>query len=153
MVCTPPALLLLPPVSYWRETPKNPSYSIGPVELLFHLVFFSTFEDLNLPIHGPVEDARVLKLYKPSPIPCLYVAPVANMVGRVPLLPLYLAGNTTPTIPHKFSKHKGSGFPMGCTNTAAVDGRRGTNVYEAIRTWQATPGWSDSEGDCPEEGR
>ncbi len=73
---------------------KSPSesYRIGPDDLLFHLVFFSTFEDLNLPTHGPMEDAAVLKLYKPSPTPCLYVAPVANMVVRVPLLPLYLAG-------------------------------------------------------------
>jgi hypothetical protein len=44
---------------------------------------------------------------------------------------LYLAGNPAPTIPHKFSKHKGSGFPMGCADTADADGRRGSNVYEA----------------------
>jgi hypothetical protein len=29
-----------------------------------------------------------------------------------------------------FSKHKGSGIPIGSANTAAVDGRRGSNVYE-----------------------
>ena len=44
-------------------------------------VLFSTFEELILPIHGPMEDAGVIKLYNPSPIPCLNVAPVANMVG------------------------------------------------------------------------
>jgi hypothetical protein len=44
-------------------------------------VLFSTFEELILPIHGLMEDAGVIKLYNPSPIPCLYVAPVANMVG------------------------------------------------------------------------
>ncbi len=43
--------------------PKNPSYKIGPDYLLFNLVFFSTFEELNLPIHRPMEDAEVLKLY------------------------------------------------------------------------------------------
>jgi len=43
--------------------PKNPSYKIGPDDLLVNLVFFSTFEELNLPIHGPMEDAGVLKLY------------------------------------------------------------------------------------------
>jgi hypothetical protein len=87
------------------------------------------------------EDAGVLKLYEPSPrnpTPCLYVAPVANMVGRDPLFPLYLAGNSTPTIPHKLSKHKGSGFPimMGCaaSDTAAADGRRGNNVHE-VNQW------------------
>ena len=86
------------------------------------------------PIHGPMEDAEVIKLYDPSPIPCLYVAPVANVLGRVPLIPLFLAGNSTPTIPHKFSKHKGSAFPMGSADTANADGRRGSNVYE-VNHW------------------
>ncbi len=53
------------------------------------------------------------KLYEPFPTPYLYVAPAANMVGRVPLIPLFLAGNSTPTIPHKCSQHKRSGFPAG----------------------------------------
>jgi hypothetical protein len=61
----------LRPTGLWQ--PKNPSYKIGPDDLLFNLVFFSTFEELNLPIHGPMEDAGVLKLYEPGPIPCLYV--------------------------------------------------------------------------------
>ena len=77
---------------------------------------------------------RTLELYDPSPIPCLNVAPVANVQGRVPLIPLFLAGNSTPTIPHKFSKHKGSGFPIGSADTADADGRRGSNVYE-INPW------------------
>ena len=42
--------------------PKNPSYKIGPDDLLFNLVFFSTFEGLQLPIYGPMEDAGVIKL-------------------------------------------------------------------------------------------
>ncbi len=85
-------------------------------------------------MHGPMEDAGMLKLYERGPIPCLYVAPVDHMVGRVPLIPLFLAGNSTPTIPHKLSKHKGSVFTMGCADTAASDGRRGSNVYE-VNTW------------------
>ncbi len=46
-------------------------------------VLFRTFNELILPIHGPMEDAGVIKHYNrdPSPIPCLNVAPVANMVG------------------------------------------------------------------------
>ena len=44
------------------------------------------------------------------------------------------AGNSTPTIPHKFSKHRSSLFPMGCADTAASDGRCGSNVYE-VNTW------------------
>ena len=42
-----------------------------------------TFEELTLPFKGPMEDAGVVKLYEPSPTPCLYVAPVQNMVGSI----------------------------------------------------------------------
>ena len=85
-------------------------------------------------IKGPMEDSGVIKLYEPSPTPCLYVAPAENMVGRVPLMPLFLAGNSTPTIPHLYSKRKDTGFPMGCADAAAVDGRRGSNIYE-VNPW------------------
>ena len=81
-----------------------------------------------------MEDSGFVKLYEPSPTPCLYVAPVENMVGRVPLTPLFLAGNATPTIPHMYTKRKDSGFPMGCADVAAADGRRGSNVYE-VNPW------------------
>ena len=56
------------------------------------------------------------------------------MVGRVPLIPLFLAGNSTPTIPHKYNKHKSSGFPAGSCDTAAADGKQGSNVYE-VNQW------------------
>jgi hypothetical protein len=76
-------------------------------------------------------------LFEPSPTPYLYVAPAVNMVGRVPLIPLFLAGNSNPTIPHKYSKHKNSGFPMGSSDTAAQDGWRDSNVtvYMASSAW------------------
>jgi hypothetical protein len=52
---------------------------------------------------------------------------------------VFLAGNSIPTIPHKFSKHKGSVtsvFPFGCADSTTSDGRRGSNVtvYE-VNTW------------------
>ncbi len=64
-----------------------------------------------------MEDARVtvvkLRLYEPSPIPCLNcdVAPAEDMVGRVPLILLFLAGNATLTIPHVYSTLKDPGLP------------------------------------------
>jgi hypothetical protein len=114
--------------------PKNRTNKTGPDDIVFTLVFFSTFEELKLPIEGPMEDAGVIKLYEPSPTPCLYVADVQNMVGRALLMPLFLAGNSTPTIPHIFSKSKDSGFPNGCADAAATDGWLGTNVYE-VNPW------------------
>jgi hypothetical protein len=119
-----------------RSLPKNSNYNYGPDDLCYTLVFFNTFEVLDLPIKGPMEDAGEVKLYKPSPTPCLYVAPspAENMVGKVPLIPCFLAGNSTPTIPRKFSKHRDSGFPFGCADSAAVDARLGSNVYE-VNQW------------------
>ena len=114
--------------------PKDKRCHAGPDDIRYTLVFFSTFEELNLPMKGPMEDSGVVKLYEPSPTPCLYVGPAELMVGRVPLLPLYLAGNATPTIPHMFSKRKEAGFPFGCADAAALDGRRGSNIYE-VNPW------------------
>ena len=121
--------------------PKNRTYKTGPDDIECTLVFFSTFEELTLPFKGPMEDAGVVKLYKPSPTPCLYVGPAELMVGRVPLIPLFLAGNSTPTIPHMFGKRKKTGFPFGCADAAALDGRRGSNVYE-VNPWL----WSFGRG-------
>jgi hypothetical protein len=64
---------------------------------------------------------------------CLYVAPSENMVGRIPLILLSLAGSTTPTIPRIYSKHKDSRFPMGCAD-AVVLRLDGINVYE-VKPW------------------
>ncbi len=112
----------------------------GPDDIGFHLVFFSAFEELNLPISWPMESAGVTKLYEPFPTLCLYATPAACMVGRVPMIPLFLAGNSTPIIPHKYSQHKRSGFPVGSCDTAAADGRRGSNVYE-VNAWLWQFGW------------
>ncbi len=35
---------------------------------------------------------------------------------------------------HQYSQHKRSGFPVGSCDTAAGDGRRGSNVYE-VNQW------------------
>ncbi len=50
-----------------------------------------------------MEDAGVVKLYEPSPTPCLHVAPAQNMVGRVPLMgpiPCFLGKLNSNHSPH-----------------------------------------------------
>jgi hypothetical protein len=42
---------------------------------------------------------------------------------------LHTCGGQTLTIPHMFCKRKDSGFPFGCADTAAAEGRRGNNAY------------------------
>ena len=78
---------------------RHPSQPGHPV-----LAFFSTFEDLDLPGSGPMESKCIRKFYDPSPTPILYVGPISNVLGRVPLLSLFLHGNSTPTIPHQLSE-------------------------------------------------
>jgi hypothetical protein len=93
-------------------------------------------QDVDPDLHKRMNKAGagVVKLYEFPPPHCLYVAPAESMVGTMFLLiplflagiPLFLAGNTTPTIPHVYNKRKDSGFPMGCADAAALDGGRGT---------------------------
>ena len=91
--------------------PKRTIDTYGPDDMRVDLVLFSTFEDLDLPGSGPMEARGVRKYYDPSPTPILYVGPIANMLGRVPLMPLFLHGNSTPTIPHRLRHLQRSKFP------------------------------------------
>jgi hypothetical protein len=59
-----------------------------------------------------------------------------------------------------FSKSKDSGFPYGCADAAATDGRRGSNVYE-VKPWlwqfgrvkpHLGPGRPDHRRDLRKEG-
>ena len=84
-----------------------------------------------------MEAVEVQKLYEPSPTPILYVGLVTNVLGRVPLMPLFLQGNSTPTIPHLLRQHRSSRFPHGLPDAADESGRKGSNVYEINRwLWQ-----------------
>ena len=60
----------------------------------------------------------VQKLYKASPTPILYVGLAADVLGRAPLMPLFLLGNSTPTISHQLRQHRSARFPQGLTDAA-----------------------------------
>ena len=59
-----------------------------------------------------------------------------DVLGRVPLMPLFLLGNSTPTIPHELRKHWREKFPYGAADAADASGtgKRGSNVYE-VNQW------------------
>ena len=65
--------------------------------------------------YGPDD---IQKLYEPSPTPIPYVGLVAGVLGRVPLMLLFLLGNSTPTIPHQLRQHRGARFPHGLAYAA-----------------------------------
>ena len=74
-------------------------------------------------------DLATTKLYEQPPTLILYVGPCDLILGRVPLLPLFIKGNTTATIPHKLRHINGSTFQFVTADAAAADGSRGSNVY------------------------
>ena len=76
-------------------TARVDRYNNSPDDIPLDLVFFSAFEDLRLRITGTMESNGIRKLYEPSPVPTLYVGKVEDILGRVPLFPCFLDGNTT----------------------------------------------------------
>jgi hypothetical protein len=98
------------------------------------LVFFSPFEELCLRTAGIMESKGIHRVYEPSPVPTLYVGRVEDLLGRVPLIPCFLDGNATSTIPHKYSGRQRDAFECGCADGAGPTTRRGSHVYE-INTW------------------
>ena len=50
------------------------------------------------------------------------------------MMPLFLLGNYTPTIPHQLRLHLGARFPHRLADAADELGRKGSNVYE-INQW------------------
>ena len=113
--------------------PKPAMDTYGPNNIRVDLVLFSTFEDLDLG-SGPMEARGIRKCYDPSPTPILYVGPISNVLGRVPLMPLFLHSNSTPTIPHELRHLQRSKFPHGCADAADESGRKGSNVYD-VNQW------------------
>ena len=81
-----------------------------------------------------MEANQVRKLYEPLPTPVLYVSPVSNLLWRVPLMPLFLSGNSTPTIPHQLRHLQHSKFPHGSADALDESGKKGSNVYE-VNQW------------------
>ena len=59
---------------------------------------------------------------------------VEDLLGRVPLIPCFLDGNATSTIPHKYSSRQRDAFECCCADGAGPNSRRGSHVYE-INTW------------------
>ena len=81
----------------------------------------------------------VRKLYEPSPVPTFYVGRIEDLFGLAPLIPCFLDGNTTSTIPHKYASRQKTAFECGCADGLGLASRRGSHIYE-IDTWLWTFG-------------
>jgi hypothetical protein len=66
------------------------------------LVYFSTFEPIDLKPDSIMQRAGVTMLYDSASnprLPCLYICPVTNVLGRAPLIPFFIGCTLHPTIP------------------------------------------------------
>ena len=63
--------------------------------------------------------------------PCLFICPVANVLGRAPLIPCFIGGNRHPTIPHSFRNDPRLGDASADTQR---DRGNGSRLYE-VNIW------------------
>ncbi len=101
------------------------------------LVYFSTFEPINLTPGSVMQRAGVPMLYDSASnprLPILYVCPVTNVLGRSPLIPCFVGGNRNPTFPHSFKEDQRLGSASADTHRDQGNGSRLCEVK--IWTWR-----------------
>ena len=106
---------------------------VGRVELLFtasfrsargeafqfNLAFLSCLYDFEHPsAMGPLQRRSGARMFYVPSTPWTIVLPINHILGRVPLMRLYLQGSTEPTIPHSFARDKELYFEHGCADRA-----------------------------------
>ena len=98
------------------------------------LVYFSTFEPIDLTPDSIMQRAGVPMLYDSASnprLPCLYICPVANVLGRAPLIPCFICSNSHPMIPHRFKDDRRLGSASADTQR---DRGNGSRLYE-VNIW------------------
>jgi hypothetical protein len=98
------------------------------------LVYFSTLEPIDLTTDSIMQRAGVPLLYDwaSNPrLPCLDICPVANVLGRVLLIPCFIGGNSHPTILYSFKDDWQNGHASTDTQR---DRGNGSRLYE-VNIW------------------
>ncbi len=130
--------------------PKNRTYTTGPADMIYTLVFFSTFEELILPINGPMQDAGVIKLYEPSQAPSS-TWPMSRIWWAEFLLSCCfwpvtrLQQSRTCSVSARIQAFR-MALPTRLQRT------HGGAAMSTRSTWQAPPGKPDHRADLKEEG-
>jgi hypothetical protein len=99
----------------------------GTDDMELTLMFYSTLERIVLTPDHPLQQAGMEMFYEPMPEPFLYVDHISHAQCRVPLTPVFMQGNKTPTIPSKFARQKNQLFQYGQADTPR---KEGSKLYE-----------------------
>ena len=102
------------------------------------LIFFSAFSRTNLtPNHVMQRRLEAIQLYEPGPYPSkdpiLHVGFLSNVLCRAPLMPCFVHGCSTPTIPYSLRRLQRSQFPNGKADSQPGKGD-GRKLYE-VNDW------------------
>ena len=118
------------------------------------LALFSTFEQVNLTPSSVMQREGVPMFYgstSSSALPSLYICPVKNVLGSVPLMmgliPCFVEGNTSPTIPHRFGSI-GWNVLRGVAADSRPDAGNGRRRQPPVRTpsWMLRCGRGQAQG-------
>lgn len=96
------------------------------------LVFFTAFEPITLTPDSVMQRNGVPMLYEAAPgqVPTLYLAEVERMLGRVPMIPCFLEGQSVNTIPHSYR-----GRDLGGATADSSPGKgNGATLWE-VQLW------------------
>jgi hypothetical protein len=100
------------------------------------LVYFSTFEPIDLTSDSIMKRAGVPMLHDSASnprLPCLYICPVANVLGHSPFIPCFIGRNSHPTITYRFKDDRRIGQASADTQR---DRGNGSRLYE-VNIWMA----------------
>jgi hypothetical protein len=97
---------------------KGPWFSASHKESLVNI---SMIEPIDLSPDSIMQQAGVAMLYDSASnlhLPCLYICPVANVLGRAPLIQCFIGGNShPPTIQHSFKDNQRLGSAYAKTSS------------------------------------
>jgi hypothetical protein len=111
------------------------------------LVYFSTFEPSFLAPHSIMQRAGVPMLYDSASnprLPCLYICPVANVLGRAPLILCFIGCDSHFTIPYRFKDDRRIEHASAYTQRDRGNGSRLYEVNIWPRMWAIM--WSYGRG-------
>jgi hypothetical protein len=91
--------LMVRPQLFFRVKLRPYAVLNAQSDISLELMFVSAFEKCDLTPYNPIQQAGMQMYYDPSPVPVLYVGHIKHALCRVPLMPVFLNGNDTPTIP------------------------------------------------------
>ncbi len=125
-----PEALMVRPQLFFRVKLRPYAVTDESKDIPLELMFVSAFEKCDLTPHNPIQQAGMQMYYDPSPVPVLYVGHIKHALCRVSLMPVFLNGNDTPTIPNnrEIIQKKTSEYPYGRYDTFTGRGSSRTKV-------------------------